>query len=77
MTTTPSPAALNALNRHTGYVDRSISKRLAEHAGDEAIAALTKHSGRIPEEQVDKLDLDGDFNVLMHKFARIKHKQDD
>ena len=70
--TRPSPAALNELQRHTGYVDRSIGLRGEAHEGAPALAALTIHGEPILESDVDALDFDDHFKELMRKFLRMK-----
>jgi len=69
-TTRPSPAALNELFNHTGYVDRSIRART--HQDGTAMAAHTKLAAGVPPSDINKLDLEEDFEILMRKFKRMK-----
>ena len=69
----PSPAALNELFNHTGYVDRSIRGRTA--ADGSRMAAHTKLAAGVPESDIKKLDLEEDFEFLMRKFKRMKSRR--
>jgi hypothetical protein len=66
----PSPAALNELLNHTGYVDRSLRARSVDERAP--MAAHTKLAAGVPESDIDKLDLEEDFEILMRKFKRMK-----
>lgn len=69
----PSPAALNELCNHTGYVDRSIRGRTANEGA--RMAAHTKLSSGVPASDIDKLDLEEDFEILMRKYKRMKSRR--
>lgn len=69
----PSPAALNELFNHTGYVDRSLRGR-ATNEGERLAAHTTLPTG-IPASDIDKLDLEEDFESLMRKFRRMKSRR--
>jgi hypothetical protein len=72
----PSPAALNELYNHTGYVDRSIAAR-TDRPGVALMAAHTRCADGVPESDIDKLDLEADFEVLHRKFKRLKSRRSD
>lgn len=69
----PSPAALNELFNHTGYIDHSIRGRTA--ADGSRMAAHTKLAAGVPESDIKKLDLEEDFEFLMRKFKRMKSRR--
>ena len=69
----PSPAALNELFNHTGYVDRSIRGRTASDGS--RMAAHTKMAAGVPEADIKKLDLEEDFEFLMRKYKRMKSRR--